>query len=157
MFNFQLKSRKNLILCNITFLLVTIVCTLLNYVGQVHGIWICRHIRPLQGVPYILIAGTLSYSKNKLKNWTNKPEFNNVRERKLSFLSVLIFISYFFQYMIAYPLHVINGDSEENLAFLKIQFYFTCACIVGYTVLLVVQGFLILFMVKLTREQHLIL
>ena len=59
--------------------------------------------------------------------------------------------------MIAYPLHTMRGDSEESLDFLKTQFYFTCACIVGFTVLLVVECMLILFMVKLTREKHLIL
>ena len=90
------QARKKIVLCNITFLLVTFVCALLNYVGQEHGIWICRYIRPLQGVPFILLVGTLSYSKDKLKKWTNRPGFNNVRERKLSFLSVLIFISYCF-------------------------------------------------------------
>ena len=59
--------------------------------------------------------------------------------------------------MIAYPLHVMHGDSEEKPGFLKTQFYFTCACIVGFTVLLVAEGMLILFMVKLTREKDLIL
>ena len=59
--------------------------------------------------------------------------------------------------MIAYPLHVIHGDSEVNTNYLKTQLYFTCACIVGFTVLLVVEGMFILFMVKLTREKDLIL
>ena len=80
------KARKKLNTCNIAFLLVTIVCVILNYVGQEHEVWICQQIRPLQGVPYVLLALTLSYSKARLKIWIRKPGFSYVRERKLSFL-----------------------------------------------------------------------
>ena len=41
------RTRRKLVVYNITFWLVTIVCVLLNYAGQVHGIWICRQVRLL--------------------------------------------------------------------------------------------------------------
>ena len=50
--------------------------------------------------------------------------------------------------MIAYPLHVIHGDSDDSLEYLKVQLYYTCLCIVGYVALLLVQGILLYYLVK---------
>ena len=88
------KARRNLKVCNFSFILFVTLCIGLNFLGQMDGLWICRRIRPLQGVPYILLAGILSFSMCRVSSFTRHPVLRRFNNRKLVYLSVLIFISY---------------------------------------------------------------
>ena len=101
-------ARRNLMICNFTFVFFSIACILANYVGQINNVWICRRIRPLQGIPYFLLAGVLIFSMCKVKSWLKRSPVQLSLNIKMFWLFILIFISYVFQYLIAYPLHVIH-------------------------------------------------
>ena len=145
------KARRNLMICNLTFVIFSIVCISVNYLGQLNNVWICQRIRPLQGIPYFLLAGVLIYSMCKVKSWLKQSPMQLYLNTKLIRLFMLVFVSYIFQYLIAYPLHVIGKQSQETISFIKSALYYTAACIVGYVILLVVQAKIISMLLKFTR------
>ena len=78
------------------------------------GVWICQHVRPLQALPYATLVAVLVYSIFKVKSLFKQSYVQLNPNLKLLWFFILLLISYVFQYLIAYPLHVIHDEEESE-------------------------------------------
>ena len=90
----EAQARRTLTCINYAFVLFVFVCIGVNYLGQIGNVWLCRHIRPLQGLPYLVLAGILIYSMCKVKALAKCVSDQLYPRRMLLLLHAFMFISY---------------------------------------------------------------
>ena len=93
----EAQARQILKACNYAFVFFSTACIVLNYLGQIKNVWICKRIRPLQGLPYLILAGVLIYSMLKVKTLLQTVSQGKLyTKRKIFWLHALMLISYVF-------------------------------------------------------------
>ena len=106
-----------------------------------------------------MLVIVLVYSIVKVKSLFKQSYVQLNPNLKLLWFFVLLLVSYVFQYLIAYPLHVIHDEeeSESSEAFARQSVYYMAACCIGYGVILIVHAIIVTMLIKFThirRQRH---